>query len=214
MKGSHENGGAYLSRDELSALAGQGIVKAFPKHAVIVTEGDETDSFYVIISGRVKVFVSDEDGREIVLATQDPGDYFGEMVLDGGPRSASVMTLAPSKFAIIPKNKFREFLRSHPAFASHLVEKLIRRVRALTENVKSLALMDVYGRVARTLLELAVHEDGRMVIAEKVTQQDIANRVGASREMVSRIFKELAAGGYISINKRHITIHKNPPRHW
>ena len=214
MKGSEDAAGMYLSEPELQALAAEGVIKAFPKNAIIVSEGDDTDSFYVIISGRVKVFVSDEEGREIVLATQDPGDYFGEMVLDGGPRSASVMTTEPSRFAIIPEKKFHEFLLTHPAFSTHLIEKLIRRTRALTENVKSLALMDVYGRVARLLLELAVEEGGKLVIDEKLTQQDIASRVGASREMISRIFKDLAVGGYISIEKKRITIHKAPPRHW
>jgi CRP/FNR family cyclic AMP-dependent transcriptional regulator len=206
--------GAALTDEELRALAAQGVLRTFPKNTIVVSEGDETDSLYVIVGGRVKVFVADEDGREIVLATQGPGDYFGEMVLDGGPRSASVMTLEPSRFAVIPKACFRAFLTSHPDFSMHLVERLIRRTRALTDNVKSLALMNVYGRVARTLLELAVKENGSLVVPEKLTQQDVANRVGASREMVSRIFKDLVAGGYISIDKKRITIHKNPPKHW
>jgi CRP/FNR family cyclic AMP-dependent transcriptional regulator len=205
---------AHLNRDELTALSARGIVKAYPRNAVIVNEGDDTDSFYVIISGRVKVYVSDDEGREIVLTTQGPGDYFGEMVLDGGPRSASVMTLEPSRFAVVPKASFREFLETHPKFSTHLVERLIGRSRALTDNVKSLALLDVYGRVARLLLEMAVEENGHLVIDEKLTQQDIASRVGASREMISRIFKDLTAGGYISIDKKRITIHRNPPRHW
>ena len=205
---------AGLELDDLQALTKQGIVKGYPRNTVLVHEGDETDAFYVIVSGRVKVYVSDEEGREIVLATQGAGDYFGEMVLDGGPRSASVMTLEPARVAVIPKRSFREFLEKHPAFSSQLVERLIGRVRQLTDNVKSLALMDVYGRVARLMLELAVNEDGRLVINEKLTQQDIASRVGASREMISRIFKDLTAGGYISIDKKCITIHRQPPRHW
>lgn len=203
-----------LTEGELRTLSGEGVVKAFPKHAVIVNEGDETDSLYVILSGRVKVFLSDEAGKEIVLGTQSPGEYFGEMVLDGGPRSASVMTLEPSRFAVVPKQKFREFLRTHPDFSVHLIEKLIRRTRALTESVKSLALMDVYGRVARLLLELATEEEGKLVIREKLTQQDIASRVGASREMISRIFKDLSSGGYITVDSRRITINRTPPRHW
>jgi CRP/FNR family cyclic AMP-dependent transcriptional regulator len=203
-----------LTEEELRALSGEGVVKAFPKQAVIVNEGDETDSLYVILSGRVKVFLCDEAGKEIVLGTQGPGEYFGEMVLDGGPRSASVMTLEPSRFAVVPKTKFREFLRNQPDFSVHLIEKLIRRTRALTDSVKSLALMDVYGRVARLLLELATEEDGKFVINEKLTQQDIANRVGASREMISKIFKDLSGGGYITIKGRRITINRTPPRHW
>jgi CRP/FNR family cyclic AMP-dependent transcriptional regulator len=205
---------SYLDEDELRLLSVQGIVKNFPKNTIIVSEGDETDSFYIILGGRVKVFVSDDEGREIVLGTQGPDEYFGEMVLDGGPRSASVMTLEASRFAVIPRNKFRGFVLSHPRFALDLIEKLIRRARVLTENVKSLALMDVYGRVARLLLELAEQRDGRLVIDQRLTQQDIASRVGASREMISRILKDLSTGGYVSVDKRRITIHKTPPRHW
>lgn len=204
----------YLNEEELRTLSAQGVVKNFPKNTVIVSEGDETDSLYIIIAGRVKVFVGDEEGKEIVLGTQGPGEYFGEMVLDGGPRSASVMTLEPSRFAVIPKHRFREFLRSHPEFAIHLVEKLIQRTRALTENVRSLALMDVYGRVARLLLELGREAGGKLVIDQKLTQQDIANRVGASREMISKILKDLTVGGYITVEKKRITINKTPPRHW
>ena len=202
-----------LKEDELHALFAQGVIKNFPKNVVIVSEGDETDSLYIVIAGTVKVFVSDEEGKEVVLCTLGPGEYFGEMVLDGGPRSASVMTLEPSRFAFITRNRFREFLHDHPAFAIHLIEKLIQRTRVLTENVKSLALMDVYGRVARLLLELAVKQNGRLVI-ERLTQQEIASRVGASREMINRILKDLTAGGYISIDKKSITSHKTPPRHW
>jgi CRP/FNR family cyclic AMP-dependent transcriptional regulator len=214
MAGGGSAARKLLDSDELKALSAQGVVKAYPRNAIIVSEGDETDSLYVIVEGRVKVYVSDEEGREVVLGTQGPGDYFGEMVLDGGPRSASVVTLEPSRFAVVGKQRFRDFLYAHPEFSIHLVEKLIARTRALTENVKSLALMDVYGRVARLLLELAVNENGRLVVPEKLTQQDIANRVGSSREMVSRIFKDLTIGGYISIDNKQITIHKNPPRHW
>lgn len=199
---------------ELAALAARGVVKVYPKSAIIVSEGDDTDSLFVILEGRVKVYVSDEEGREVVLRTMGCGEYFGEMVLDGGPRSASVVTLEHSRFAILGRQRFREFLHEHPAFSIRLVEMLIQRTRALTKSVKSLALMDVYGRIARLLLELAVLQNGRLVIPEKLTQQDIASRVGSSREMVSRIFKDLVDGGYISIDARRITIHKNPPRDW
>lgn len=204
----------HLNEDELRALTAQGVVKSFPRNAVIVSEGDETDSLYIIIAGRVKFYVSDEDGKEVVLGTQGPGDYFGEIALDGGPRSASVMVLEASRFAVIPREKVRDFLRAHPDFSIHLIEKLIGRTRTLTESVKSLALMDVYGRVARLLLEMAVEEDGKLVIHEKLTQQDIASRVGASREMISKIFKDLSTGGYITVEQKRITINKTPPRHW
>jgi CRP/FNR family transcriptional regulator, cyclic AMP receptor protein len=207
-------GGTHLNEDELRALTAQGVVKSFPKNAVVVSEGDETDSMYVIVAGRVKYYVSDEDGKEVVLGTQGPGGYFGEIALDGGPRSASVMTLEPARFAVIPRDKVRDFLRTHPNFSIHLIERLIQRTRTLTESVKSLALMDVYGRVARLLLEMATEEGGKLVVSEKLTQQDIASRVGASREMISKIFKDLTAGGYLSVDRQRITINKTPPRHW
>jgi CRP/FNR family cyclic AMP-dependent transcriptional regulator len=203
-----------LTAAELRALSEQGTVKSFQKNAVIVSEGDETESLYVILSGRVKVFVADESGKEIVLGTQGPGEYFGEMVLDGGPRSASVMTLEPSRFVVIPKRNVRDFLRGQPEFAIRLIEKLIHRSRALTASVKNLALMDVYGRVARLLLDLAEDDGGTLVIREKLTQQDIASRVGASREMVSKILNDLATGGYLSVSHKRITLHRAPPRHW
>lgn len=214
MAATPDSATSTLTEEELSTLSGEGVVKTFPKQAVIVNQGDETDSLYVILSGRVKVFLGDEAGKEIALGTQGPGEYFGEMVLDGGPRSASVMTLEPCRFAMVPKQTFREFLRARPDFSVHLIEKLIRRTRALTDSVESLALMDVYGRVARLLLELGVEEEGKLVINEKLTQQDIANRVGASREMISEIFKDLSSGGYITVEGRRIIINKPPPRHW
>jgi CRP/FNR family cyclic AMP-dependent transcriptional regulator len=203
-----------LSAEELAAIAKSGVPRAYPKNAIIVTEGDRGDSLYIVVEGRVKVFVSDENGKEAVLNVQGPGEYFGEMPLDDGPRSASVMTLEPSRFLVVPRHDFRDFLVKNPAFAVRVIEKLIHRVRVLTENVKSLALMDVYGRVARLLLELAEERDGRRVIPERLTQQEIANRVGASREMVSRILKDLSVGGYITQGATGIVIHKRPPARW
>lgn len=206
--------GSALDESELRSLSTQGVIKSYAKNTVVVSEGDDTDSFFILVSGRVKVYVSDEEGREVVFRTLSSGEYFGEMTLDGNPRSASVMTTEPARLIVIPKAKFRDFVGSHPDFAIHLIEQLIGRVRALTENVKSLALMDVYGRVARFMLDMAKPENGKLVIQEKLTQQDIASRVGASREMISKIFKELVTGGYISIHRKRITINKTPPRHW
>mgnify|MGYP001439565014 CR=1 FL=1 len=203
-----------LADEELRALSKHGLLKTLPRNVIVMSEGDQTDSLYIIVSGKVKVFVADADGKEVVLGVQGAGEYFGEMVLDEGPRSASVMTLERSRFVVVPKSEVKQFLAQHPGFALHLVRKLIRRVRTLTENVRSLALMDVYGRVARLLLELAVEQDGRLVIAEKLTQQDIASRVGASREMISRILKDLVAGGYVSIERKHITLHRQLPPRW
>jgi CRP/FNR family cyclic AMP-dependent transcriptional regulator len=199
---------------DLRDFAQRAITRAFPKHTVVVTEGDRTDSLYIIVSGRVKIYVSDEEGKEIVLNESGPGEYFGEMVLDEGPRSASVMTLEPTRFLVVPKEDFKEFVLKSPEFSLHLICKLIRRVRALTNDVKSLALMDVYGRVARMLLDLAVERGGVLVIEKKPTQQEMANRIGASREMISRILGHLASGGYIEVERDRITIARALPRAW
>ena len=163
---------------------------------------------------RVKAFVSDGEGHDMVLSTQGPGEYFGEMVLDEGPRSASIMTLEASRFLVVQKNEFREFVMKNPAFALNLIEKLIGRARALTASVKSLALMDVYGRVARLLLELAEDGENGLVIPQRLTQQEIASRIGASREMVSRILKDLSTGGYLTQSRTGIVLHRKPPEHW
>jgi len=203
-----------LSDTELKAVSQRAVARTFPKNTVVVNEGDRTDSLYIVVSGRVKIYLSDEKGKEIVLNEAGPGEYFGEMVLDEGPRSASVMTLEPTRFLIVPKEDFREFVAKSPEFSLHLVCKLIRRVRALTSNVKSLALMDVYGRVARMLLELAKERDGVRVIEGRPTQQEMASRIGASREMVNRILKDLSEGGYITVGRDRITIARALPHAW
>jgi len=203
-----------LSEQDIAALSRRAVTRAFPKNTIILNEGDQTDSLYIILSGRVKVFLANEEGKEIVLDTQGPGEYFGEMVLDEGPRSASVMTLEPCRFQLIPKDDVKALLQSHPDFAMHLVRKLIYRGRVLTEHVKSLALQNVYGRFAKLLNELAVPQDGKRVLQEKLSQQEMANRVGASLEMINRIVKDLTTGGYISVDGQRIVIHKPLPANW
>ncbi len=195
-------------------LATRGQVRAFPKNAVIINEGDRGDSLYIILTGRVKVYVSDDDGREMILDIYSPGDYVGEMALDGRPRSASVMTLEPTTCSVVTRDELRSAISANPDIAMALISTLIDRARIATDNVKNLALMDVYGRVARLLLSLAKDEGGKLVVPEKMTQQDIADRVGASRDMISRIFKDLTIGGYVTIESRTITIHRKPPARW
>jgi CRP/FNR family cyclic AMP-dependent transcriptional regulator len=206
--------GDVLSDAELAALSRRAIMRSFGKNTVMVSEGDRADSLYIIVSGRIRVYVSDDQGKEIILNQAGKGEYFGEMALDEGPRSASVITLEPTRFLVVPKEDFAAFLAASPEFALHLVRKLIRRVRALTHDVKSLALMDVYGRVARMLLDLAVERDGALVIEDRPTQQEMANRIGASREMISKILSELAAGGYIEVARERITIARTLPCGW
>ena len=196
-------------------LASLGRVRTYPKNTVFITEGDSSDSVFVVLSGRVKVFISDTEGHEMILDTQGPGEYVGEMAMDGNPRSASVMTMEPSTFAVVARDPIREAIRNNPDFALDMIAKIIDRARIATSSVKDLALLDVYGRVARLLLNMAVDTgDGKLAIPGKLTQQEIAERVGASRDMVSRIFRDLTAGGYISVESRVITINKKPPARW
>jgi CRP/FNR family cyclic AMP-dependent transcriptional regulator len=203
-----------LPQPLLDKVAAVATVRAFAKRSIIVSEGDDTDSLYVMLSGKARVFVADDKGREVQLNQLGPGEYFGEVTLDGGPRSASVMALEECRCAVVKRAELTTFLEHNPELALHIMRKLARRVRDLTENVRSLALMDVYGRVARLLLELAEDREGRLVITEHLTHKDIASRVGASREMISRIFSDLADGGYVRKENGQLVIARKPPPRW
>jgi CRP/FNR family cyclic AMP-dependent transcriptional regulator len=203
-----------LAEQTLSAIAATGVVRSFPKNAILINEGDHGDSLYIVLTGRVKVYASNEAGREVVLAFHGPGEYLGEMSLDGSPRSASVITVEPTTCAIVTRATFREFVLAHPDFALHLIEKLIGRVRLASDNVKSLALSDVYGRLVKLITSLAEPIEGKLVVRERLTQQEIAERIGASRDMISRLMKDLVGGGYLSVRDRTITILKKPPPGW
>jgi CRP/FNR family transcriptional regulator, cyclic AMP receptor protein len=205
---------ALLDDALLQDISRRGGVRRFPAGAVLVTEDDRSDALFIILGGRIKAYGSTPDGREVIYATQGAGEYFGEMTLDGGPRSASVMTLEPTTCVVVPGVEVRDFLASHPDFAVHLVKKLIALARSSTAHVKSLALEDVYGRIARLLRTLARDEGGVGIVDEKLTQQDIAQRIGSSREMVSRVFKQLTAGGYVELRGRRIVVLKNLPARW
>lgn len=206
---------AGLSEADRDAINKLAVTRSYAKNTLVMCEGDRSDSLYILLSGKVKVFLSDEEGKEVTLNTQGPGEYFGELaMLDEAPRSASVITVEDTKLAVISKAAFDECLEKNPKIALTLIRGLARRLRELTENVRNLALMDVYGRVARTLLDLAEEKDGKLVISQKLTQREIASMVGASREMVSRILRDLSVGGYITIENRVITINERLPSGW
>jgi CRP/FNR family transcriptional regulator, cyclic AMP receptor protein len=203
-----------LHDETLRSIAASGVIRTYPRNTVLINEGDFGDALYVLLSGRVKVFSSNEAGREFVIDFHGPGEYVGEMSLDGAPRSASVMTVEPTTCAVVSRMQFRDFVLAHPDFAMHLIERLIHRVRVTTSNLKSLALSDVYGRLVRLLNALAQEVDGRWVVPERLTQQDIADRVGASRDMIGKLLKDLVAGGYLSVEERTITILRKLPTGW
>jgi CRP/FNR family cyclic AMP-dependent transcriptional regulator len=204
-----------LSSAALAEIEQHGTVKSVRKNTIVINQDDETYSLYVILSGSVRVFISGEDGREAVLNHQSAGDYFGDLALiDKQPRVASVMTTEASRFMIISREDFMACLSKNPEIAINLIKPMTSRMRMLARNVSNLALLDVYGRVARVLLEQAEEQEDGEMITEKLTQQEIADMVGASRAMVSRILKDLKAGGYISVVKKRITIHQKLPSRW
>lgn len=209
---------ADLPDEDIEAISNLAATRTYPKNTIIISEGDDSDSLYVVLSGKVKVFLSDDDGREIIINILGEGEYFGELaLLDDAPRSASVMTSEECKLAVISKPAFEECLFKNPQLALRVIKELSKRMRSLTQNVKSLALMDVYGRVARTLLDMAEPMETNkelLVVRQKLTQRDIASMVGASREMVSRILKDLTTGGYITIQNKTITINEKLPPGW
>ncbi len=202
-----------LGGEEIQAIEEVSVHRKFSKNTVIINEDDNADSLYVIESGKVKVFLSDKGGKEYVINTMGEGEYFGELaLLDDEKRSASVMTLDNASFYIIYKNDFKELLERYPSISITLLKNLTRQVRHITENVKSLALKDVYGRLVKVITELAEPRgNDEYIVSERLTQQDIADRVGASREMVARILKDLTTGNYISFDKRYIVIHGKLP---
>jgi CRP/FNR family cyclic AMP-dependent transcriptional regulator len=204
-----------LSPGELKVLEHHATLRTYSRNTVVINEGDEATILYVILSGQVKVFLSNEEGKEIIVNMQGPGEHFGELALiDSAPRSASVMTVKKTRLAAISKADFSKILADHPDIALSLIRDLTGRVRILSENVKNLALLDVYGRVAKTLLSLALERDGKLVIEERLTQQDIADRVGASREMVARIMKDLITGHYVTIEDKRIQINEKLPERY
>lgn len=200
--------------DCTKALVALGTIRSYAKNTILVQEGDKTDQVYVILSGKLKVYLADSEGKEIIVDLLGPGQYFGEMALEGEPRSASVMTLEPTQLSVIERAQFRQFLATNPDAAYSLILTLIRRARNLTRVVGDLALLDVYGRVARLLLDNAHEENGELVVTDRMTQQEIAKRVGASREMVWRILDDLREGEYIGVKAGRFVIRQKLPKRW
>jgi CRP/FNR family cyclic AMP-dependent transcriptional regulator len=205
---------AGLSKEDLSAITQHAVTRNVPARTVVLTEGERSDSLYVILYGKVKVYVNDEHGSEVVLNIQGTGESFGEMALiDDVPRSASVMTIEDSRLSIISRASFRDCLARNPGIALNLIRQLTLRVRTLSNNIKTIALEDVPGRVAHTLRMLASKHGDSLVIEPKPTQQMIANMIGASREMVSRVLNDFDDRGYLRIEGRRITLtDKLPPK--
>jgi CRP/FNR family cyclic AMP-dependent transcriptional regulator len=210
-------GAAATMSDALRALVARGERRRYRKSTLLISEGEVGDTLYVVLSGRVRAFAGGDKGREITYGIYGPGEYLGEMSLDGGPRSASVITLEATECAVIVRATLQRYIAEQPAFAFELLAKVIRRARAATLSAKQMALNDVYGRLRLVLEALAdVQPDGSRVLRERLTHQELAHRLGCSREMVSRLVKDLRAGGYLDdAAPRWRLLHPQPlPPRW
>jgi CRP/FNR family cyclic AMP-dependent transcriptional regulator len=187
-----------LDDDSLKPLTRVAMLRTIARHTVVLHAGDRTDNIYFVLSGALKVQVSDEEGREVILSMLGPGELFGEMgVLDDHPRSATVLAVEASELVVIGQAEFKQCLAENPDVSLFIMRNLTKRLRVADRTIESLALLDVYGRVARLLVEAAETVNGRKVITHKLSKQDIAKMIGASREMVSRVMRDLTAQGLI-----------------
>jgi CRP/FNR family cyclic AMP-dependent transcriptional regulator len=199
----------------LRELAATGVQRRYRRHAILIEEGDQGGTVYIVLSGLLRAFVSDARGREVTLGLHGPGEYVGEMSLDGGPRSASVQAVEPTVCVVVTRETMLRHIAADPDFALGLIVRLIRRARLATESARSMALLDVYSRLRRLLEERARPQpDGTRIIHPRPTHQAIAHEIGCSREMVSRLLKDLQAGGYLSVEGRRAVLLQALPVRW
>ena len=206
----------YNTLDErgLQSLANIAIRRSYKKNMVIIQQGDDTNSMFILIEGEMRVYVEDEDGKQLTVRILKPGDSFGEVALIGDfPRTASVVTLTDCVVAAFSREKYLSFLEQHPQISIALARNLANMVRDTTEELSCIALSDVYGRVTHVLEKYAVEADDQRLVP-KFTHREIAGMIGSSREMVSKILKELETGSYISVTSKHYVINKNLPANW
>lgn len=204
---------ASLSAAELQGATRLFTVRSYPKGAIVATEGDRLDMFNVILSGRIQWFWSDEAGHQLKLHPEGPGGHFADTTLAGEPILMSVIAIEDLRLASIPMTELKPLLLRRPEFAVALLMDVVARLRRLLQATKTLTMEDVYARVVKLLLVRAVEANGKL-IAEHLTHSEIGQRVGATREMVGRVLRDLARGGYIEAGRGRITILRKPPRRW
>jgi len=181
--------------------------RSAPRATVVMGAGDPTDSLYIILSGRLKVMMGDADGKEVILSILGPGEFFGEMgLIDDEPRSASVVTIEACELLSLAKRDFKKCLAENFEMSQEVMRGLVRRLREADRKIGSLALLDVYGRVARLLLDMSEIVNGEKIVTKRLPKQDIAKMIGASREMVSRVMKDLQTGGFIEVRGSTIVL--------
>ena len=187
-----------LPADLLARLETLGDVREFNAGDILLREGEVSSQLYVLLSGKLKVFASQGKGRELVYNTLLPGEYFGELAFDGGPRSASVRAMQASRCLVLTVDTLRELVETEPEFAAHLITKLMRLLRRSTQKLKSLALDDVRSRVLSLVEDEAIDDSGVRHLPKSFTQRDIAHRIGATREMVNHVLGELVRDGVLA----------------
>lgn len=199
-----------LSKNLVQLLVASGTARKYTRGATIFKEGDSSDALYVLVEGQLKVHTRDERGRELVFNTITPGEIFGELFLDGGVRSASVRAIVDSSCVVVDEDHLRGFMEQHPEFAHYLVHKLISRLRHSTQLSKSLALDGVRERTAMLLERIAEDDDGSRVVPASMTQQEIADRIGATREMVNHVIRELIRDGFADRDEKRRLVLRKP----
>jgi CRP/FNR family transcriptional regulator, cyclic AMP receptor protein len=206
------------ARIRLEALAQRGTVRNYRKGSILIQEGGVDNTLFIVLKGRLKAFSkgNDENGRDVTYGVYGQGDFVGEMSFDGGTRSASVMAIESSTCSVVTRATVKSFICDEPEFAFDLLSRVIVRARKATTSTRSLALTNAYGRLTELLVSEAEQmPDGSMAIATTLSHRDIASRIGCSREMVSRLMKDLKTGDYIVIDaKKRLVIRKSLPSRW
>lgn len=203
--------------DHIKALAALGVRRQYRSGALLIQEGESGDTLYIVLQGRLRAFLGDGNGKELTLGFYGPYEYVGEMSLDGGPRSANVEAVAISTCSVISRATLLGYIAGHPEFALELMARLIRRARLATQSAGNVALIDVYGRLVLLLNQLAetdADERGERRLKERPTHHELAQHLACSREMVSRLLKDLETGGYIAVRDRWISLLKPLPVRW
>jgi CRP/FNR family cyclic AMP-dependent transcriptional regulator len=204
-----------LSGPILNELVGLMKEISCPKNSLIISQGDKSRSLFIVIAGRLKVFAIDDDGNQTIFTFFNPNDYFGELsLLDGEPRSASVSAIEDSKVLKLDQTKLRDFIEKYPEVCWPLFKSLTSQIRKMDETICTLTSKDTYGRLIQVIRNESIEQQDGTMKTQKITHQELADMIGSSREMVSRLLKTLKQGGYIDIVSKEIHIRKKLPSHW
>ena len=207
-------GSARPPGDMLGELAKLGETRTWEPGTAVVSEGDAADCMYIIHEGELRAVVAGEGGRVVELNTMHSGEFFGELMLSGEPRSATVLVTQRARLTRVDRAEVERLVGRRPDLALQLIQSLVQRVRNLTRTVRNLASVDVYGRLVGLFDALAVEDHGRRVVPGPLSQQRIGERVGASRAMINRLLHDLERGGYIEVARGRIVLLKKLPPHW